>query len=194
MLCMSRVKHCFRTSCVREWAGAQAFLDAAICFFVPFLAASPLGNRSTIDVFSVGKTIFICMLGVVTMEIMIVARFWTWWFAVVCALSYLLVYPYMLFFPIFWQNVFGSWDLESSGVGVNIMATPFFWIALMTVYAMTFSVRHAASLPCLQLLFVCTGISSSPATLLSGTGGLLCLHAKSRVDAAAEHTSVLLSS
>lgn len=129
----------------------QAFLDAAICFFVPFLAASPLGNRTTIDVFSVGKTIFICMLGVVTMEIMIVARYWTWWFAGVCALSYLLVYPYVIFFPIFWQNVFGSWELESSGVGVNIMVTPFFWIALMTVYSMTFSIRHAPSHPCPHL-------------------------------------------
>lgn len=126
------------TACV----GLQAFLDAAICFFVPFLAASPLGNRSSIDVFSVGKTIFTCMLGVVTMEIMIVARYWTWWFAAVCALSYLLVYPYVIFFPIFWQNVFGTWDLESSGVGINIMATPFFWIALLTVYSMTFSIRY----------------------------------------------------
>ena len=125
-----------------ERSGLQAFLDAAICFFVPFLAASPLGNRSSIDVFSVGKTIFTCMLGVVTMEIMIVARYWTWWFAAVCALSYLLVYPYMIFFHIFWQNVFGSWDLESSGVGINIMATPFFWIALLTVYSMTFSIRY----------------------------------------------------
>lgn len=121
----------------------QAFLDAAICFFVPFFAASPLGDRTTIDVFSVGKTIFICMLGVVTMEIMIVARYWTWWFAGVCIFSYTLVFPYVIFFPLFWQNVFGSWNLESSGVGINIMVTPFFWIALMTVYAMTFSIRHA---------------------------------------------------
>jgi phospholipid-transporting ATPase len=125
----------------------QAFLDGAICFFVPFLAASPLGHQTTIDVFSVGKTIFICMLGVVTMEIMIVARYWTWWFAAVCAFSYMLVYPYVLFFPIFWQNVFGSWNLESSGVGRNIMVTPFFWIALMTVYAMTFSIRYRLSTP-----------------------------------------------
>jgi Phospholipid-translocating P-type ATPase C-terminal len=122
----------------------QAFLDAAICFFIPFLAASPLGERSTIDIFSIGKTIFICMLGVVTMEIMIVARYWTIWFAAVCLLSYSLVYPYVLFFPIFMQNVFNYWDLESSGVGVNIMRTPFFWIALMTVYSMTFSIRCAS--------------------------------------------------
>lgn len=118
----------------------QAFLDAAICFFIPFLAASPLAERSTIDIFSVGKTIFICMLGVVTSEIMIVARYWTAWFAAVCTLSYVLVYPYVLLSPVVMQSV-GVWDMENSGVGVNIMSTPFFWVALITVYTMTFTIR-----------------------------------------------------
>lgn len=124
----------------------QAFLDAAICFFVPFLAASPLADRSTIDIFSVGKTIFICMLGVVTSEIMIVARYWTAWFAAVCALSYLLVYPYVLLSPVVMQSM-GIWDMENSGVGVNIMSTAFFWVALVTVYTMTFTIRCVS--PCL---------------------------------------------
>jgi hypothetical protein len=119
----------------------QAFMDGAICFFVPFLAASPHGSNSVIDIFSVGKTIYICMLGVVTMELMIVARYWTWWFAVICMLSYILVYPFLLVFPLVLQAA-GTWDMSHSGIGANIVRTPFFWISLFTVYSMAFSIRY----------------------------------------------------
>ena len=119
----------------------QAFFDAAVCFFVPFLAASPTGNESIIDIFSIGKTIFICMLGVVTMEIMIITRYWTWWFAFVCVFSYALVYPFVLLFPRFQQSI-DTWDLAHFGVGENIMTTPFFWISLISVYSTTFSIRY----------------------------------------------------
>jgi Phospholipid-translocating P-type ATPase C-terminal len=119
----------------------QAFLDAAVCFFVPFLAASPTGHTSATDIFAVGKTINICMLGIVTMEIMIVARYWTWWFAAVAVLSYALVYPFVLVFPLF-QQAIDSWDMGQFGVGENIMRMPYFWISLITVYSMTFSIRY----------------------------------------------------
>jgi hypothetical protein len=119
----------------------QAFMDAAICFFVPFLAASPTGATSAMDIYSLGKTINICLLGVVTMEIMIVARYWTWWFAFVCIFSYTLVYPFILVFPLFQQGI-DAWDMAHYGIAVNIMHTHFFWIALVTVYAMTFSIRY----------------------------------------------------
>lgn len=119
----------------------QAFLDGAICFFVPFLAASPTGSRSAIDIFSMGKTIHICMLGVVTMELMIVTRYWTLWFAFICVFSYTLVYPFVLVFPKL-QQALGTWDMAHYGIGLNIMRTPFFWIALLTVYSMTFSIRY----------------------------------------------------
>ena len=101
-----------------------------------------MGDRSTIDIFSMGTTIFICMLGVVTSEIMIVARYWTAWFAAACALSYLLVYPYVLLSPVVMQSL-GIWDMENAGVGVTIMSTPIFWIELITVYSMTFTIRCA---------------------------------------------------
>jgi Phospholipid-translocating P-type ATPase C-terminal len=119
----------------------QAFLDAAICFFVPFMAASPTGSDSATDIFAIGKTINICMLGVVTMEIMIVARYWTGWFAAACCISYSLVFPFTFVYPLVIQ-AFGSWDMAHSGVAVNVMTTRFFWISVVTVYAMTFSIRY----------------------------------------------------
>jgi hypothetical protein len=122
-------------------AQLQAFFDAAVCFFVPFLAASPTGSTSAIDVFSIGTTVNVCMLGVVTMEIMTVARYWTWWFGIICVLSYALIYPFVLVFPLVEQAI-NRWDMTHFGVGVNIMRTPFFWVTLVTVYATTFSVRY----------------------------------------------------
>lgn len=81
------------------------------------------------------------MLGVVTMELMIVTRYWTGWFAFVCVFSYTLVYPFVLVFPLL-QSAWGTVEMAHFGIGVNIMHTPFFWIALLTVYSITFSIRY----------------------------------------------------
>jgi len=47
---------------------SQGIVDAAICFFIPYFASSPRGAASVTDIYSVGKTVFICMLGAVTIE------------------------------------------------------------------------------------------------------------------------------
>ena len=41
----------------------MALLDAAICFFIPFYATRTNARASANDVFSVGKTVFIALLG-----------------------------------------------------------------------------------------------------------------------------------
>ena len=41
----------------------MALLDAAICFFIPFYATRTNARASATDVFSVGKTVFIALLG-----------------------------------------------------------------------------------------------------------------------------------
>ena len=47
----------------------MAIVDAAICFFIPYYATRPNGQRSANDVFSVGKTVFTALLGSVTLEV-----------------------------------------------------------------------------------------------------------------------------
>ena len=74
----------------------QALFDGALCFFVPYLAASGLGAKSVDDVFSVGKTAYIAMLGVVNIELMIVCRFWTWWFGIAAVISAPARHPFLL--------------------------------------------------------------------------------------------------
>lgn len=94
------------------------------------------------DIFSVGKTVFICMLGAVTIEVMLVARYWTWIFAIISALSYLLVYPFVLIFPII-EEAIGYWDAAHNGIGRNLFVTAYFWISIVTVYLITFGLRCA---------------------------------------------------
>jgi Phospholipid-translocating P-type ATPase C-terminal len=121
---------------------AQAFVDGAICFFVPYLAASSLGAKSVSDVFSVGKTAYIAMLGVVNIELMIVARFWTWWFGVAAVISWFIGFPFFLLFSAL-QKTFGSVDLETYGVAQHLLATAWFWVAVITAYAVAFAGRYA---------------------------------------------------
>lgn len=53
-----------------------------------------LARRSVLDVDSAGKTMFIALLGTVSLEVALVTRFWTWLFVFFLALSYFLVYPF----------------------------------------------------------------------------------------------------
>ncbi len=47
----------------------MAAVDAAICFFIPYYATTTNGQRDVNDVFSVGKTVFVALLGTVTLEV-----------------------------------------------------------------------------------------------------------------------------
>jgi len=76
---------------------------------------------------------------------MVVARYWTAIFAVLCALSYLLVFPFVLVFPAIEQAI-GVWDAAHYGVGVNLFSSAYFWVAIITVYLMVFGLRCAAAL------------------------------------------------
>ena len=47
----------------------DATIDAAICFFVPYYAIRTSGLHATSDVYSLGKTVFIALLGSVSLEV-----------------------------------------------------------------------------------------------------------------------------
>lgn len=47
----------------------MAAVDAAICFFIPYYAITTNGQRDVNDVFSVGKTVFVALLGTVSLEV-----------------------------------------------------------------------------------------------------------------------------
>jgi magnesium-transporting ATPase (P-type) len=72
----------------------------AVCFFIPYYSLATSGNNNITDVYSLGKVAFVALLGTVTLEVALVARYWTWLFGILTVLSYTLVYPYLVVFPL----------------------------------------------------------------------------------------------
>eukprot|EP01025_Chloroclados_australasicus_P031044 TRINITY_DN3132_c0_g4_i1.p1 TRINITY_DN3132_c0_g4~~TRINITY_DN3132_c0_g4_i1.p1 ORF type:complete len:1356 (-),score=176.40 TRINITY_DN3132_c0_g4_i1:580-4509(-) len=118
----------------------SAVIDGLLCFFIPYLAAQATDNLSQNNIYSVGKTIFLCILGVVTLEITLVTRFWTWIHAIVTALSYFVAYLYILVFPPL-QLAFGEVDTAQVGVGLLLFSSTYYWFTIIVVYAIAFGWR-----------------------------------------------------
>lgn len=99
-------------------------------FFIPYLSIMAGNNHSLQDVWSLGKTMFIAMIGTVTLEIGLVSRFWTFPFFAVWLLSFVLAFPWLVLLPLL-LLAFGSNDsslvclpslpasLQSRGSGVK---------------------------------------------------------------------------
>ena len=66
-----------------------------VIFFVPFLSITTDGPDATTDVYGIGKVMFIGIIGVVSWEIALISRFWTWIFILVWALSYAVTFPFL---------------------------------------------------------------------------------------------------
>jgi hypothetical protein len=84
----------------------------------------------------------VALLGSVTLEVALIARYWTWAFFWVTLLSYLMVYPYMLAFP--WAELaFGYYDPANFGVSSAVLSSPSFWFILLVCYVATAGSRFA---------------------------------------------------
>lgn len=73
-----------------------AWLRAQIIFFIPYLAIATNGAEPIDDVYAVGKTMFIGIIGVVSLEIALIARYWTWLFLAAWSLSYAVTFPFLI--------------------------------------------------------------------------------------------------
>ncbi|EFN58106.1 hypothetical protein CHLNCDRAFT_20630, partial [Chlorella variabilis] len=78
----------------------MGMVHGAVCFFIPYYSLATSGRHNITDVYSLGKVAFVALLGAVTLEVALVARYWTWLFGVLTLLSYALVYPYLVIFPL----------------------------------------------------------------------------------------------
>lgn len=119
----------------------MAALDAAIAFFIPYYTIVASGQNSITDVYSVGKVVFVALLGAVTLEICVIARYWTWLFLVFVLLSYWLVYPFEILFPAIEKGV-GYYDPGQWGVGDRVFQSPTFWFVQITVACTCFGHRY----------------------------------------------------
>jgi magnesium-transporting ATPase (P-type) len=117
-------------------------IHGAVVFFVPYYAIATSGENNITDVYSIGRVSFVALLGAVTLEVALIARYWTWAFGVVTALSYLAVYPYMLAFP--WiELAIGYYDPANMGVSSAVLSSPTYWFVIWLCYAITFGSRYA---------------------------------------------------
>jgi len=118
-------------------------LHGAVTFFVPYLSMRTRGADPALDdVWAMGKTMFIGIIGVVSLEIALVARFWTWPFAAATLGSYFGTWPWLALLPLLYRAA-GKWDVAQAGVGVNLLSAPLFWLQLALIYLLTFSSRLA---------------------------------------------------
>lgn len=118
----------------------QGFVDGIVCFSIPLYCIKASGPKAIHGIWAVGQTIFIALLGVVTLEACLVARYWTKLFVVFCILSYSLVYPYILLFP-YIERGLGIYDNSQYGIAEDLLSTFIFWYIIFGVYACTFGMR-----------------------------------------------------
>jgi phospholipid-transporting ATPase len=120
----------------------QGVFHGAVAFFIPYYCITTSGEHNITDVYSIGRVTFVALLGTVTMEVALVARYWTWVFFWVMLLSYLVVYPYMLVFP--WLELaFGYYDPANLGVSQQVLSSPTFYFVILVCYIITFGTRYA---------------------------------------------------
>ena len=86
------------------------------------------------------QTAFIALLGSVTLEVCLTARYWTWFFGVIVFLSYWLVYPFELLFPVV-EMWIKSPDPAQYGVARHIFSSAEFWLIIVLTNTITFGHR-----------------------------------------------------
>eukprot|EP00891_Asterochloris_glomerata_P000836 jgi/Astpho2/836/Aster-00685 len=119
----------------------MAAVDAALAFFIPYYSITASDHNSITDVYSVGKTVFIALLGAVSLEVALVARYWTWLFAIFLGLSYFIVYPFEVVFPAIERGI-NYYDPGQYGVAQTVFKAPTFWFCLIVVYICCFGHRY----------------------------------------------------
>lgn len=120
----------------------KGVFDAAVCFFVPLFAMGYVndGVHTNFGLWAVGKTIFVCLLGSVTLECVLVARFWTAVFGVFAFLSYATVYPFMMGMP-YLSLALENYDPSQFAMESSVFGTLIFWLIIAVVYTITFGSR-----------------------------------------------------
>lgn len=118
----------------------QGILNAAVCFFIPYYTVTAAGKNNSDSLWALGKTIFVGLLGVVTLEVALVSRYWTECFIVVLILSFGLVFPYLKLFP-YVERSLNMHDHKQYGIAENLYTSAHFWLCVLAVVAVSFGCR-----------------------------------------------------
>ena len=124
------------------WKAAllKSALTSALSFFVPYFSASSNGQLGTDGIFSLGKTVYIALLGIVGIEILLLSKSWTKIFVAAVLVSYLFMY---VFFPLYGAILEAIPYPQStySGIPKVLYSCPAFWLQIILCYLIAFGVR-----------------------------------------------------
>lgn len=137
-----RTSHSLTTLSFWKTGVLLGVVHGAVCYFIPYYSLATSGVHNVTDVYSLGKIAFVALLGTVTLEVALVARYWTWLFGAFTVLSYALVYPYLVIFPLAELGV-GFYDPSNIGVSDEVLASATFWFVILVCYIITFGMRFA---------------------------------------------------
>lgn len=115
-------------------------LDGVCSFAVPYLAVNNTDGMSRGGLYCLSKTCFFALLGTVTLEVIMMTKYWTWLFAVVIAASYLLAYAFVLVFPLI--GILMGWpDPAQQGIAATLFSSPSFYLTILAANMSTMGFR-----------------------------------------------------
>ncbi|EFJ44669.1 hypothetical protein VOLCADRAFT_121291 [Volvox carteri f. nagariensis] len=114
---------------------------SAACFFIPMYSATPYGTQPAHVLWVVGKASYMAVVVAVTAELMLTTRAWTRLLVVVCALSVVVAFPFLL---LVWRLELAAGYLDEATVGAAdlLFKSPYFWTSLVAVVALTAGSRE----------------------------------------------------
>jgi magnesium-transporting ATPase (P-type) len=121
-------------------AQIKAFVDAAICYYIPYYAAFASGHTSLDGLFAVGRISYIALQGVVTLEVCTISRHYTTLFVAFVLYSWLIMFPFFYLFEASMQG-FGVPDPAQSGISTLTFASPAAWLQIVCVVALSIGIR-----------------------------------------------------
>ncbi len=90
-------------------------LQVQVLFFIPYLSLTTNAEKPIDSVYGMGKLMFIGIIGVVSWEIALISRYWTWLFVLVWFLSYFVTFPFLLALGALFERI-GYYDTSQVSV------------------------------------------------------------------------------
>jgi len=121
-------------------AQIKAFVDAAICYYIPYYAAFTSGGNNLDGLFAVGRISYIALQGVVTLEVLTISRHVTTLFVAFVLYSWLIMFPFFYLFEYSMQG-FGVPDPQQAGMSTQTFSSAAAWLQIVAAIALSIGIR-----------------------------------------------------
>ena len=123
-------------------AQIKAFVDAAICFFIPYYATFYSGSDSIDGLYAVGRISYVALQAVVTLEVLMIARHYTTLFIAFVLYSWFIVFPFFYLFD--WSmQILRVPDPGQAGMSTQIFSSAAAWLQMICVIGLSIGLRFS---------------------------------------------------